>query len=179
MLAERARESTRSLVSDAGQIAFAERMRQVFPDVGKRPIHTRRQIARRVGKIAFAVEHPGLGFAAQGAHDRHEELDPPNAMAIGDLGEERKNLPARALAKEHASPRKFEKGRNRADLGEGPDGPFDEFFVELDESAAQRHGLAVWNVADPVVRQVGAGRFPGSNSPKSPTKYRPFVSTIW
>ena len=35
--------------------------------------------------------------------------------------------------------------------------PSDEVFVELDESAAQRHALAVGNVADPVVRQVGAG----------------------
>ena len=31
-------------------------------------------------------------------------------------------------------------------------------FVELDESATQRHRLAVRNVADPVVRQVGAGK---------------------
>jgi hypothetical protein len=132
-------------------------VRQVFPDVGKRPIHARRQIARRVGKIAFAGEQLWLGFATQSVHDRHEELDPPNAMAMGDLGEERKNLPARALAEQHAAPRKRQQGRNRAQLGGRQDGASDEFFIELDESAAERHGLAVRNVADPVVREVGAG----------------------
>ena len=58
---------------------------------------------------------------------------PPNAVALRDLGEERKDVAARVLAEEHATPRKLEKGRNRAELREGPDGLFDEAFIELDE----------------------------------------------